>query len=140
MYRDKKFGVFGLGISGIATINYLKSKQADFIAYDDNQENIDVSIDYTSDGYKARKLKNGKLLQSVNLEPIYYPDNPELQLIIPSLFPNYINEKYLPSMQVEIETDVNSQFQQDTYTTIEKPDPTLLFTDINLPKRDDLLF
>ena len=40
MYRDKKFGVFGLGISGIATINYLKSKQADFIAYDDNQENI----------------------------------------------------------------------------------------------------
>jgi hypothetical protein len=43
-------------------------------------------------------------------------------------------------MQVEIETDVNSQFQQDTYTTIEKPDPTLLFTDINLPKRDDLLF
>lgn len=108
--------------------------------YDDNQENIDVSIDYTSDGYKARKLKNGKLLQSVNLEPIYYPDNPELQLIIPSLFPNYINEKYLPSMQVEIETDVNSQFQQNTYTTIEKPDPTLLFTEINLPKRDDLLF
>ncbi len=35
MYKKKKFGVFGLGISGIATLNYLKAKGAEFIAYDD---------------------------------------------------------------------------------------------------------
>lgn len=40
MYKNKKFGVFGLGISGISTMKYLREKKANFIAYDDNIQNI----------------------------------------------------------------------------------------------------
>lgn len=38
---NKKFGVFGLGVSGIATMKYLKSKEADFIAFDNNLSQIE---------------------------------------------------------------------------------------------------
>ena len=37
---SKKFGVFGLGISGIATMQYLANLNADFIAYDDQPATI----------------------------------------------------------------------------------------------------
>jgi UDP-N-acetylmuramoylalanine--D-glutamate ligase len=37
MYSNKKFGVFGLGISGVATVKFLESKNANFIAYDDRK-------------------------------------------------------------------------------------------------------
>lgn len=40
IYKNKKFGVFGLGLSGIATMKYLTRKGAQFIAYDDNQKSI----------------------------------------------------------------------------------------------------
>ncbi len=36
MYSSKKFGVFGLGLSGVSTIKYLAKNAADFIAFDDN--------------------------------------------------------------------------------------------------------
>ena len=39
MDNNKIFGVFGLGVSGVATINYLKSKGINFIAFDD-RENV----------------------------------------------------------------------------------------------------
>lgn len=40
MYKNKKFGVFGLGLSGIATMKYLARKGVDFIACDDNHKSI----------------------------------------------------------------------------------------------------
>lgn len=40
MYKNKKFAVFGLGISGISTMKYLKAKHINFIAYDDNISSI----------------------------------------------------------------------------------------------------
>lgn len=40
MLENKKFGVFGLGISGIATLKYLKHRNINFIAFDDSQETI----------------------------------------------------------------------------------------------------
>ena len=40
MYKNKKFGVFGLGLSGLATLKYLAKKQADFIAFDDGEATI----------------------------------------------------------------------------------------------------
>lgn len=40
MYDGKKFGVFGLGLSGIATIDYLNKKNIEFIAFDDSLESI----------------------------------------------------------------------------------------------------
>ena len=43
MFSNKKFGVFGLGISGLATMKYLEKKNLDFIAYDD-QENTRTNI------------------------------------------------------------------------------------------------
>ena len=41
---NKKFGVFGLGISGIATMKYLKSKAVDFVAFDDKKAQIEKII------------------------------------------------------------------------------------------------
>ena len=38
MYNGKKFGVFGLGLSGLATIDYLSKRNIEFIAFDDNPE------------------------------------------------------------------------------------------------------
>lgn len=40
MDKKKKFGVFGLGLSGIATMKYLTEKGVDFIAFDDNSKSI----------------------------------------------------------------------------------------------------
>ena len=37
MYKNKKFGIFGLGLSGLATMKYLAKKQANFIAFDDGE-------------------------------------------------------------------------------------------------------
>lgn len=43
MDKIKKFGVFGLGISGVSTMKYLAKQNIDFIAYDD-LENTRISI------------------------------------------------------------------------------------------------
>ncbi len=40
MFENKKIGVFGLGLSGIATLKYLSKKEVDFIAFDDKEETI----------------------------------------------------------------------------------------------------
>ena len=42
MYDGKKFGVFGLGLSGIATIDYLNKKNIEFIAFDDSLKSISI--------------------------------------------------------------------------------------------------
>ena len=44
MYNGKKFGVFGLGVSGIATIDYLNKRNIKFIAFDDNSDSVSKVI------------------------------------------------------------------------------------------------
>lgn len=47
MYKDKKFGVFGLGVSGISTMKYLKARGASFIAFDDKEPTIlDIKLKF----------------------------------------------------------------------------------------------
>jgi len=47
MYKNKRFGVFGLGLSGLATMKYLASHKAEFIAADDQLNAIlNISSNY----------------------------------------------------------------------------------------------
>lgn len=46
---NKKFGVFGLGISGIATLKYLRKKGVSFIAYDDKITELAEFADHVRD-------------------------------------------------------------------------------------------
>lgn len=47
--KNKKFGVFGLGISGIATLYFLKNKGIDFVAFDDNTSQVEKVITTNSE-------------------------------------------------------------------------------------------
>ncbi len=59
IYKNKKFGVFGLGLSGIATMKYLTRKGAEFIAFDDNQKSIsEISKKYPEFKDKICDLDN----------------------------------------------------------------------------------
>jgi UDP-N-acetylmuramoylalanine--D-glutamate ligase len=40
MDKNKKFGVFGLGLSGLATMKFLAHQELDFIAFDDQENTI----------------------------------------------------------------------------------------------------
>jgi UDP-N-acetylmuramoylalanine--D-glutamate ligase len=56
MYKDKKFGVFGLGLSGLATVKYLYNKGVEFIAFDDKESSISkISSNYP---YLAPHIKD----------------------------------------------------------------------------------
>jgi UDP-N-acetylmuramoylalanine--D-glutamate ligase len=56
MYKDKKIGVFGLGLSGLATIKYLYERGIEFIAFDDKDSSISkISSNYP---YLANHLKD----------------------------------------------------------------------------------
>lgn len=47
MNKNKKFGVFGLGVAGLSTMKYLTRKGCEFIAYDDNISSIDkINLSY----------------------------------------------------------------------------------------------
>jgi hypothetical protein len=102
-----------------------------------------TSIDYTSNGYKVRRQTNGIVDQIASLQPIIRIDNPDLQMIVPSLFPNYIDDKYLDSLKV----DITSSIPEIIFTPEPMVDKSLLFGDKptttsngNITKRDDLLF
>ncbi len=59
MYKNKKFGVFGLGLSGLATIKYLTKKQANFIAFDDGEATITkIRSDYPQFTNNLRDLND----------------------------------------------------------------------------------
>jgi hypothetical protein len=104
-----------------------------------NDANVYTTIDYTSGGYKVRRHSNGVVDQIASLHPIIRIDNPDLHMIVPSLFPNYIDEKYLDSLKVELNFV--------TTNNIVTEGNGLLFgsevdtnAGLNLKRRDDLLF
>jgi UDP-N-acetylmuramoylalanine--D-glutamate ligase len=72
IYKNKKFGVFGLGLSGLATMKYLKDRKADFIAYDDKIHQIQGFDKYLTDLTDPRWSKLDYLILSPGI-PLYFP-------------------------------------------------------------------
>ena len=61
----------------------------------------DTQIDFTSKGYIIRQLENGVVKNITGLNDIHDFDAVELELIVPSLFPTYMNAQYIYSLQRE---------------------------------------
>jgi hypothetical protein len=120
--------------------NRYSINEPDFFAYENHQA-MKISIDYTSDGYKVRRLLGKQIEQIVSLEPIFYPDNPDLHLIVPSLFPNYIDKQYLASLGTNIAFyEEKKLLDAENFIKDGTPMNDLLFGQNRLAERDDLLF
>ena len=58
-----------------------------------------TEIDFTSKGYIIRQLQNGVVKNITALSEIHDYDAINLELIVPSLFPTYLDEQYIYSLQ-----------------------------------------
>lgn len=70
--------------------------------YSSLQQHSVLNIEYTSHGYILRHLLNGKLVRVTGLQNTFELANADKNIIIPSLFPNYINTDYLESMYAQL--------------------------------------
>jgi hypothetical protein len=98
-----------------------------------------ATINFTSTGFKVRRMLQGKVEKIIPLSVIHDYDEVELKLIVPSLFPNYINTNYLRCLNDDVKgLPVTAKQTNTTFNP-------LLF-DINTPPppppptTNDLLF
>ncbi len=59
----------------------------------------EADVEFTHKGYFVRRKHNGVVDRIAPMKAIEDSDNSDMSLIIPSLFPNYIDEKYLNSLE-----------------------------------------
>lgn len=59
----------------------------------------EANVEFTHKGYFVRKMKDGKVESIATMRAIDDTDSSDMSLIVPSLFPNYIDEKYLNSLE-----------------------------------------
>ncbi len=69
--------------------------------------NTEANLLFTEKGYLARKTENGVVSNVIELQEIYDTEDVELNMVIPSLFPNYIDEDFINTFQQSI--DLNQQ-------------------------------
>jgi hypothetical protein len=62
-------------------------------------EHYEASVDFTHKGYYLRRMKNGVVDGIAPMKVVDDSDNSDMSLIIPSLFPNYIDVRYLLSLE-----------------------------------------
>jgi hypothetical protein len=88
----------------------------------------EIKIEYTSGGYVLRHLLHGKVIRVNGLQNTFELADIDKNMIIPSLFPNYINTDYLESMNAEI--------------TLPKQEDSKQTPDLSIPKTtfDELKF
>lgn len=58
---------------------------------------------FTEKGYLVRKLDNNQVKHIIELEEIFDTEDIELKMVIPSLFPNHIDEEFINAFQQAIE-------------------------------------
>jgi hypothetical protein len=96
-----------------------------------------ATINYTSTGFKIRRMLQGKVEKIIPLSVIHDYDEVELKLIVPSLFPNYINTNYLRCLNDDLKglpitaKQSNTTFNPLLFDTNTPPPP---------PATNDLLF
>lgn len=71
--------------------------------YSSLQSNSEIKIEFTHEGYILRHLIHGKLIRICTLQHTFELANADKAIIIPSLFPNYINADFLESMNIQIQ-------------------------------------
>lgn len=59
----------------------------------------EANVEFTHKGYFVRRKNNGVIDSIAGMKVIDDTDNNDLSLVIPSLFPNYIDDKYLVSLE-----------------------------------------
>jgi hypothetical protein len=102
-----------------------------------------ATINFTNTGCKVRRMLHGKVEKIIPLTQIHDYDEVELRLIIPSLFPNYIDKKYLKSLQDELIGLPKQQATIEPHKSIPPAINPLLFdgnTSNTPPPFNDLLF
>ncbi len=69
-----------------------------------NDEDMHSSIDFTESGYQIRHFyaNTSTVAQTVTLQRNLVLTTDNLQMVIPSLFPNYIDERYLLSLRAAL--------------------------------------
>src|SRR5690606_27493317 len=63
---------------------------------------------FTEKGYLVRKTENGKVIGVLELQEIFDTEDVELNMVIPSLFPNYIDEQFIDAFQKSIDLQVDA--------------------------------
>lgn len=59
----------------------------------------EAGVEFTHKGYFVRREQSGVVDAIASMKAIDDADNSDLSLVVPSLFPNYIDEKYLNSLE-----------------------------------------
>lgn len=67
-----------------------------------------ASIDFTQRGYVIRRKLNGKVNYISALEEIDDGGAGDKSLVVPSLFPNYIDEEYMQSLRATVQKKMNT--------------------------------
>ncbi|WP_129019824.1 acetate and sugar kinases/Hsc70/actin family protein [Edaphocola flava] len=67
--------------------------------YDNPGQSVDADIIFTPQGYLVRKLEHNTVKQILQLSEIFDHDKVEMNMVVPSLFPNYIDEQYIYSIR-----------------------------------------
>lgn len=63
----------------------------------------EANLMFTEKGYLVRKLENGIVRNIIELQEIFDTEDIELNMVIPSLFPNYIDEEFIHTFQKAID-------------------------------------
>jgi hypothetical protein len=95
--------------------------------------NTDANILFTEKGYLVRKLENNVVTQVLELQEIFDTEDVELNMVIPSLFPNYIDEDFIHTFQSSIEmrpvhsAPIYFDFNKNTQNNNDKPKGPIYF-------------
>jgi hypothetical protein len=74
--------------------------------FDNASVHIDADIVFTPQGYLVRKLEHNVVKNILPLAEVFDENRSEMTMVVPSLFPNYIDEQHIYSLKRE---DINKQ-------------------------------
>jgi hypothetical protein len=80
----------------------------------------EANVEFTNKGYFVRRIQDGVIDSIAPMRAIDDADNSDMSLVVPSLFPNYIDEKYLNSLvrdDIKMTTVDNANTTNNNNTT-----------------------
>lgn len=86
--------------------------------------NAAANLLFTEKGYLARKTENGIVKNTFELEEIFDTEDVELKMVIPSLFPNYIDEEFINTFQQSIDLQIQQQSAYNTNVATDNHTPS----------------
>ncbi len=86
--------------------------------------NESASILFTEKGYLVRKMDDNIVTNVMELQEIFDTEDVELKMVIPSLFPNYIDEDFINTFQktIDLQPQHSSPIYFDFNASAKKPD------------------